>query len=334
MNIPINHRLIYLDQNVLSHLRSGKQARKSLLAWLIKLKNATNGVYVYSMTHVDECRGASHPEGFVEVMEELPVYLMEFENAWDTQYTLDQGRERDLILEPEDEIHQVSRQIEDISQVFSFASGWSNEKSAKKLKAEMTEEVDALWNDLIRNHDWDVFGTKIGYLAKLLMEEWQEKMSEIIKNLALGRIKRDWEKVMTKLKQGLPGNLAQLDEVPDKDAVSFVFSCIVENVKAAVERQYPQGFWSTLDGRKTGDLAGLGLMLFMCGLVRDSRVKKGSRDRRLQYFRGQYRDGVHIENASRCEFFVTFDKRAVRLARCLYSFAGVKTNVIALSVPR
>jgi hypothetical protein len=111
-----------------------------------------------------------------------------------------------------------------------------------------------------------------------------------------------------------------------------MFSCLDERDRTALEKQFPQGFWSELDGRETGALAGLAFMLFMCGLVRDKRVKKGSTERRAQHFLGQFRDGVHIENAARCAVFITCDKGAARLARALYAYAGVKTQVVKLQI--
>jgi hypothetical protein len=70
----------------------------------------------------------------------------------------------------------------------------------------------------------------------------------------------------------------------------------------------------------------------MCGLVRDRRVKKGSTESRMQHFRGQFRDGVHIENAARCAVFITCDKGAARLARALYAYTGIETKVVELQI--
>lgn len=80
MNSPGDPTPVYIDQNILSHLREGKSAKDELVGVLSKLQER-NVIFVFSMTHVDECRASSQPEQFVEVMEELPVYLMEFENA-------------------------------------------------------------------------------------------------------------------------------------------------------------------------------------------------------------------------------------------------------------
>lgn len=100
----------------------------------------------------------------------------------------------------------------------------------------------------------------------------------------------------------------------------------------AVQSRFPQGFWNRIEGRETGELAGLAFMLFMCGLVRDRRVKKGSAESRMKHFRGQFRDGAHIENAARCAVFITGDEGAARLARSLYAYSGIATKVVALQI--
>ena|GEM_PF-5478761 len=93
--VPNMHALgnvvpVYIDQNILSHLREGKNAREELVGLLRTLREK-NAVFVYSMTHVDECRASSQPEQFVKVMEELPAYLMEFQKASEQQTTLSLG---------------------------------------------------------------------------------------------------------------------------------------------------------------------------------------------------------------------------------------------------
>ncbi|ATX64456.1 hypothetical protein BG454_00250 [Roseinatronobacter bogoriensis subsp. barguzinensis] len=73
-------------------------------------------------------------------------------------------------------------------------------------------------------------------------------------------------------------------------------------------------------------------MLFALGIVRDRRVSSKGRARREKHFLGQFRDCQHIEAASRCAAFITFDKGAARLAGAAYAHAGVKTAVCFLSV--
>ena len=331
MNAPDNVVPVYIDQNILSHLRAGKNAREELASFFRALEE-NGAVFVYSMTHVDECRDSSQPEMFVEVMENLPVYLLEFNNASDRQAALSLGRARELLLEPEDATHHAKRLMEDVLHVCHFASGWLGETEAQNLKNEMAAEIAGFWETLRRDVDWDVLGAELGGQAKHALSAAQGEMGALIENLSFEHIRDEWEKGFMGLKERLPANYAQLDEIPDEEAVSFVFSCLEEQDREAVQSRFPQGFWNKLEGRETGELAGLAFMLFMCGLVRDRRVKKGSTESRMQHFRGQFRDGVHIENAARCAMFITCDKGAARLARALYAYTGIETKVVELQI--
>ena len=331
MNTLVNAVPVYLDQNILSQLREGRGAREELFGLLRPLKEK-NAVFVYSMTHVDECRASSQPEQFVEVMEGLPVYLIEFQKASEQQATLSSGRARELLLEPEDATHHAKRLIEDLLHVSHFASGWLGETQAQELKNEMAAETAGFWETLRHDGDWDVLRSELGARAKHPLSAAQGEMDAVIESMSFEQIRSEWEKGWMRLKERLPANYAQLDEIPDEKAVSFVFSCLEEQDKEAVQSRFPQGFWSRPEGRETGELAGLAFMLFVCGLVRDRRVKKGSTESRMQHFRGQFRDGVHIENAARCAVFITCDKWAARLARSIYAYAGIDTKVVELQI--
>lgn len=269
---------------------------------------------------------------FVAVMEELPVYLMEFQNASEPQATLSLGRARELLLEPQDATHHAKRLIEDLLHVFHFASGWLGKAEAQELKSEIAFEMAEFWETLRLDVEWDLLGAEFGEQAMHAVSAAQREMGALIENLSFEQIRDGWEKSWIGLKHRLPANYAQLDEVPDEESVSFVLSCLDEQDREAVQSRFPQGFWKGIEGRETGELSGLAFMLFMCGLVRDKRVKKGSTESRIKHFRGQFRDGVHIENAARCEVFITCDQGAARLARSLYAYAGIETKVVELQI--
>ncbi len=331
MNALGNAVPVYLDQNILSHLREGRGAREELVALLNPLKEK-NVVFVYSMAHVDECRASTQPEQFVEVIEEFPVYFLEFPKAAGQQADLSLGRARELLLEPEDATHQAKRLIENLLHVFHFASGWLGETEAHELKNAMAAEMIEFWESIQRDVDWDVLGSELGRQAKHALSAAQDGMDAIIEGMSFERIRNEWEVSLASLKERLPLNYAQLDEIPDEKAVSFVFSCLEGQGREAVQSQFPQGFWNNPEGRETGQISGLAFMLFMCGLVRDRRVKKGSTESRMKHFQGQFRDGVHIENAARCAMFISCDEGAARLARSLYAYAGIETKVVELHI--
>lgn len=322
---------IYLDQNILSHLREGKSAREELSRLFRKLEE-NQAVFVYSMTHVDECRDSLQPEAFVQVMEELPVYLIEFQKASDQQASLSLGRAHELLLEQEDVTHQATRLMEGLLKVMHFASGWLGDAEAQEIKDEMTAEMKAFWATLLHDCDWDLLGPEVEGQAKRALIAAQDELTLVINNLPFETVREEWKNGWAKLRERLPASFAQLDEIPDEQAVSFVFSCLDDDDRELIQDQFPKGFWSQSEMRETGGLAGLAFMLFLCGLVRDRRVKKGANESRIRHFRGQFRDGVHIENAARCAVFVTCDEGAARLARSLYAYAGVKTKVLELKI--
>ena len=322
---------IYLDQNVLSHLREGKSAREVLSRLLGKL-GEKNVVFVYSMTHVHECRDSAQPETFVQVMEDLPVYFMEFQDASEQQATLSLGRARELLLEAEDATHQAARVMEGLLKVMHFARGWLGDADVQAITDEMTTEMEELWETLLHDLEWDLIEAEVAEQAKCAFVAAQSEMALIIKDLPFEQARAESKLGWAALNAGLPASFAQLDEVPDERAVSFVFSCFDGRDRELIENQFPQGFWKEPAMRETGHLAGLAFMLFLCGLVRDRRVKKGANEKRVQHFRGQFRDGVHIENAAKCAAFITCDEGAARLARSLYAYAGVETKVIELTI--
>lgn len=322
---------VYLDQGILSHLREGKSARAELVRLLRKLKDR-NVAYVYSKTYVDECRDSSQPEQFVQVLEELPVYLIEFESVSDKRFSLSLDKARGLLLEPEDVTHRAQRLIENHLTIWHFASGWLDKTEARELKEDMAREMADFWETMKRDIEWDALSLELEKQTIEMLNLTQKEMAALVENLPFDETRQEWQSSFAKLRKRLPANYAQLDEVPNEGAVSFVFSCLDEQGRKEIERQFPQGFWSELEGRETGALAGLAFLLFMCGLVRDRRVRTKNTERRMRHFRGQFRDGVHIENAARCAVFITCDKGAARLARSLYAYAGVTTEVIWLQI--
>ncbi|MDP2062986.1 MAG: hypothetical protein Q8J98_07760 [Phaeovulum sp.] len=137
-----------------------------------------------------------------------------------------------------------------------------------------------------------------------------------------------------RLREKLPKNYAQLDEMPDDEVADYLISCLDENDQAAIRKRYPPLFWADFKTREEGDLTGFAFLQFMMGLVREKRAKKRDQQRRAKYFRTQFQDCRHIETASRCAVFVTFDKGAARLAKAVFAYAGVRTEVVHLEVHR
>jgi len=318
-----------LDQNIISHLRVGQDARDDLLAILRKLQE-NGAVFVFSETHVAECRDSAQPELFAQVIEDLPIYFMELNSASDEEVVLSLGNARERFSAPEDHCNKARRLMENLLHIMHFASGWLDETELQDLRNDMISEMNDFWDTIQSALDEDVLGEGLAEGVKHALATSQNEMVSIIDGLPFERARAEWEIEAAQLRQRLPENYAQLDAIADENAVAFIFSCLGEDEGAKIKNQFPPGFWSELSQRKSNELSGLALLLFMCGLVRDRRVKKGDTLQRVKHFRGQFRDGVHIENAARCCVFITADKGAARLAGSLYAYAGINTKVIQL----
>lgn len=327
MNAPSDVITCYIDQNILSRLRKD-QAGKTWLLEKFRALQEENFIFVYSATHLDECRAAAQPKAFFDVIEELPLYLMCFQDASDPQMSLLPGGAlpRDELLD------QPQRLVERLLQVFSFASGWLGE-DGQGLKNEMALEVDVFWKSLLCELKAVGLGEELEALFEYVAFVGLKEMLALIQNLPLQDLRTEWGEAFAELRENLPASYAQLDERPDEQVVTFVLSCLGERYREAVQRQFPQDFWRRIETRQTGELAGFALFLFMCGLTRDRRVKRGSTEQRVKHFLGQFRDGCHIENAARCEVFITADRGAARLAKSIYAYAGIETMVLLYNPP-
>jgi len=276
------------------------------------------------MIHVEECRASEHPEIFADIIEDISAYLLEPASMTEKDLVLSPHRARELILAESDVTDDAMRRIEAMLKLLHFATGWLGNVEAQELQEEITDELDTFWLSLGRTAQQpDLMESDLEALTVA-----KDEICQRIRNLPMQKIREDSEDWQSKFRYRLPQNYAQLDEKPAEEVVSYMISCLDEADRREIERLYPRGFWSKLDGREEGALAGFAFMLFWMGLIREKHVKKGDPKCRSKRFLGQFRDCNHIEMASRCAMFVTFDKRAARLAKAVYSYAGVPTQVV------
>ena len=112
------------------------------------------------------------------------------------------------------------------------------------------------------------------------------------------------------------------------DRVDHVLSMLNQQENDVFLTQYPRHF-AQLRNLSVGEITGFAFYLFSLGLI--SRKGKFSGSRQLQKFNAQFRDALHIEEASRCDVFLTFDKDASDLAASTLSYAGFSTQVVLLN---
>jgi len=316
-----NHLPVYLDQNAFSALQQGKTEQPELLE-ILKALSKSGAIYIYSMVHVEECRASSRPKEFAAIIDDLPAYLIEPSKLTSGNLTLVPNRARELILAKPDITDQATKVIEDLVRMFQFTAGWLGQLKAHQLMEEVVRNMD---------HFWSIAKADVPDDFHFLLQDSRNEMADTIGDIPLGKYKCETELWQSKLRDRLPRNYAQLDDMPAEDVVTFIISCFDNPEQKEIRKQFPKNFWSKLDNREEGKMVGFAFMLFMAGLIRDSRVKKKDRKRRERHFLAQFRDCQHIENASYCVAFVTFDKGAARLAKSAYSYAGVATEVVHLT---
>lgn len=294
--------------------------RESVLDFL-NVASRNGAIFVYSMVNVDECQSSDRPEDFVEIIDGISAYFLEQSPVTDAEIALSSNRARELILHDDIIENGASRQLQDLFKLLHFSAGWLDEIDAADLKQEIADSLQYFWEVLERELP--------PQLLKLLVQE-KSKALKAIRELPLQQLKdsdREWS---DRFRKCLPTNFAQLDEVPDDKVVEYLLSCLKEEEQAEIRASFPSGFWTDVETRDEGKLAGFAFLLFRLGLVRDPRVRKKARKFREKHFRGQFRDCQHIEAATRCAVFMTFDKDAARLAKAVYAYAGVETRVIRL----
>ncbi|MEX5561978.1 hypothetical protein SM764_01030 [Pseudophaeobacter sp. 1A16562] len=112
------------------------------------------------------------------------------------------------------------------------------------------------------------------------------------------------------------------------EKVAHLFSTLDEESRDEIEEKYPLHF-ATKRPLASGELTVFSFLLFTLGLTK--RKGKFSGTRQLQKFAAEFKDAMHIEEASRCDFFFTFDEDASRLAASALSYAGFPTQVVHLA---
>lgn len=312
---------IYFDQNILSGLQVGRAERQFLLDFLAELRNE-NCLCVYSDVNVQECRISNKPADFAEILDEMSAsYLSNAHEVSSSILQLEGAKARSLLLQKTDLAEGAERLIDQLLIPIHFAMGWLSPLDEMTVKREMIEEVETFF-DCARSN----LPRKLHAHVHLGMET----TIKAIEDLDWTKLSAESAQAYGKLRGNLPANLAQLDEIPAKEVIEVVLGAFEDSDRNAIVQTYPTDFWSIVEAREHGKLSSFAFMLSLTDLVRDPRMKKGKHERRLQHFLGQWRDCQHIEIASRCQAFLTFDKGAARLAKAIYAYAGVKTEVIHL----
>lgn len=314
--------MAYLDQNILSKLREGEPGSDLLRGALNKM-GAQGVMFVYSMVHVDESRASGRPEAFVEALNAISAWYIEPQAHDDHRVALSSGRAEELILADGDLLHQASRTMENLLKPMQFAMGWLDGVDETSLREELIEGVIEFW---------DALEMELPEKNRVQLTGGKRAMLEAISDIPLEKVRGEAEVSFDRIRTRLPENYAQLDAVPADQVVEFVFGLLDDPDRDEFLKLHPRGFWTDAVGREEGNLTGFAFLLFALGIVRDKRVSSKGRARREKHCLGQFRDCQHIEAASRCAAFITFDKGAASLAKATYAYAGAATQVICLEI--
>jgi len=307
-------------------MREGQPNRDEHLAKINRLAQS-GAQFVYSTPHIEECRASDRPESYVEAIEKISALWFDPTNLnkriLEMPFLIEQGtnRAREKICAERDFAEDAEQLMNSLLQIQQFSVGWLGTHTEEDLRSEIENEIDTVLASWERQ-DPDLFTIIAPILKELLVN--------ITRGMDLQTLTQEAQHSQAMLRARLPQNLAQLDQIPDEEVVEYLFNCLDSEERDCLLQQFPRGFWSDIPQRKVGDLAGFSFMLFMMGLTREKKVKSKGISKRKKHFISQFRDCRHIEIASRCAVFVTFDGSAARLASAAYAYAGAKTMVIHL----
>lgn len=113
------------------------------------------------------------------------------------------------------------------------------------------------------------------------------------------------------------------------ERVNFLLSCLSSQERDELKGLFPEKF-AQKKCLEVGDLAGFSLTLFSLGLTKRKGIFSGPRQARK--FAAQFRDFLHIEEASRCDIFVTTDQGAFDLSAATFAYAGFSTQSVLLKL--
>ncbi len=156
--------------------------------------------------------------------------------------------------------------------------------------------------------------------------EFWRSLEETTKGLASIDASNGWQRRDALISAARLGD--PMREMNPIEKARHVISKLDELERRCFTELYPEKF-AQHRILKTGELAGLAFALFALGLTKQKGIFTGVRQE--QKFTAQFRDARHIEEASRCDVFLTFDHDASELAASTFAYAGFATTSVLLS---
>ena len=321
---------LYLDQCVISDLRTGGAHSDTLR----EVFSRTEGcAFVYSDIHVREILLSGKPLPFIEALEDIGAcHLLAVE-------TIEALSSRSAALSPNVVREKIPEEID---------SGVARQLALEKLQrllaplhncAGGTMSLDSERETVIAGlgayvddveQEMSALTPPGGDIEPLLAEiQEQRRAAEAqMRSLDTQKMQQEAHDFQKEFARSLAK--AKLDDVPDEEIAAILLSKLPD--RTWVENTYPEGFGR--EAMSCGEITGFAYMLFTLGVGRLNRPMKGGGEEFVRRLYSQFRDCEHIEQAIRCNTFMTKDNGAASLAKAVYSYAGVPNQVIQLKAEK
>ncbi|MEP3783914.1 hypothetical protein [Ascidiaceihabitans sp.] len=313
---------VYLDQNILSHLREGEPHRDAIMTMLDSLKSK-GGHLVYSRIHIEECRAFHQSEQFIQVLNAIGGLYIVPEVTFNQQLLLRPNAAEGLLRGEDDFAAKSIQFLNDNLLLSQYAFGWLGALDASDLKNDMQNEID-LWVDALKREPLGLLDT----------QSILQQLSDNLQSIDLNRLRYEAKQAQLETDAEWNQRYSELDGTPNADLVEHVLSYMDKKSQHIVSDMFPKSNWPEGAYQEAGTLAGLCILLFSQGVGRNRKVKSGKLEKRKKHFLTQFRDCCHIEEAARCHFFVSEDAGAIKLAQAVYAHAGVSTQACLISLPK
>lgn len=311
---------IYLDQNIIGHLREGEPAKRAL-SRVLETFRKNGAAYVYSNVHVEECSAFYRPEQYVRVLDEIDAYYIQPTERLETQFKIKPSVAKDLIQCDPDFASKSQTFLSNQMAFTQFALGWLGALDAEELKRELEAEID-LWVGEIER---ECFGLCV-------TSSIRQQLLESLFYLDMNKLKQEGLEKQPQTAHEWNERFSRIDKLAPDEIVDFIFLEIGHDAAQYLSGMFLKKTWPNGTFSENGSLTGLTFFLFTQGVGRDSKVKRGSQSNRRKRFQAQFRDCRHIEEAARCDLFLSNDSGAVALAQAAYAYAGVNTIAKHVSI--
>lgn len=312
---------IYIDQNVLGNL-SDPDLRELLAPFR---KSGTR--FFISQLHLSEICRSSDPLSFVPALEFLQSFVIDhaaetaLESTASAEVTTTDYRAT---------ISSHCRQMADFERSYFkvllplvYSLGGISELTSNEILERFLTGLDETLCHAVAdvsdfNSDLDSVTIEYVNAAKVdIIKSFSEVSFENSRNEAVSFRKR-------------VQNIGSFSQLESSEVVAKTLSLLDDKQREPIEAKFPSGF-ACGDAPNLSKLKELSFMIACMGVIPGTgRMLRGSPDAQLRAVTAQFFDCCHIGIASTCHAFLTFDRGAHRLAKCVYDYAGASTQSILL----